>query len=76
MACKEKADAIKLSLEQLMGMAVFYVFKTGRNITLPFSVVNIITSDDVNKYGYEKLLQTVSNRGQDGDRKQRGSSYV
>jgi len=76
MACKEKADAIKLSLEQLMGMAVFYVFKTGRNIILPFSVVNIITSDDVNKYGYEKLLQTMSNREQHGDRKQRGSSYV
>lgn len=74
--CEERADEIKLSLEQLMGMAVFYVFKTDRNIILPLAVVNIITSDDVNKYGDKKLSQAMSDHGHHGDRKQRGSSYV
>lgn len=77
MVCKERADEIKLSLEQLYRDGSVLCFQILAEILFPaFSAIHIITSDDVNKYGDKKLSQAMSDHGQHGDRKQRGSSYV
>ena len=59
-----------------MGVAVFCAPESARDNKPLFSVVNIITSDAVNKYDCKELSLTMSDHGQYVDKKQCGSSYV
>jgi len=51
MVCKERADEIKLPLEQLYRDSGVLYFQILAEILPPFSATHFITSDDVNKRG-------------------------
>lgn len=76
MTHNKKNEAKKLSLEQLMGMAVFFVSASIKNVQAHISALNIITPDDTNKYGYKKLSRILDSRGQRDNRERCGLSYV